>query len=80
MSERQALLGHRVEVRQQRLRQELNCEALRDRLRSLLTPLFDIRQIQRDAILDTAAVLHTELGELEVMDRKIAILDRELGE
>lgn len=80
MSERPALLGHRVEIRQKRLRQELNCEALRDKLRALLTPAFDVQDLERDAILDAAAVLHTELGELEVLSRKIGILNRELGE
>lgn len=80
MSERQILLGHRVEIRQQRLKRELNCEALRDKLRSLLTPVQEVQELERDAILDAAAVLHTELSGLELLDKKIAVLDRELGE
>lgn len=80
MSERQAYLGQRVEIRQKRQRQSVNCAALKDRLRSLLPAIAEPQQLNRDEILNAAASLHSELGELEVLDRQLAILNAELGE
>ena len=80
MSERARMLGERVEIRQKRQRVGVNCSALRERLRSLLSPALTETDMDRDAILDTAAVLHSELGELEILSAKLAVLNRELGE
>lgn len=80
MSERQAMLGQRVELRQKRQRQSVNCEALRDKLRGLLPVALDVAALDRDAVLDTAAVLHSALAELEICERQMKILNRELGE
>lgn len=79
MSERQALLGKRVELRQLRHRRAAGCDALKTGLRQLLDPVREPHELDRDAILDTAASLHGELGELAVIDKKLAILKRELG-
>lgn len=80
MSERARMLGEKVEVRRKRQRVAVNCSALQERLRSLLTPALTVEDMDRDAILDTAVVLHAELGELEVLAAKLAVLNRELGE
>lgn len=80
MSERARMLGERVEIRQKRQRVAVNCSALQERLRSLLSPALSLTDMDRDAILDTAVVLHTELGELEVLSAKLSVLTRELGE
>lgn len=79
MSERQALLGKRVELRQLRNRRATACDALKVRLRKLLDPVREAHELDGDAILDAAASLHGELGELAVLDKKLAILKRELG-
>lgn len=79
MSERQNLLGKRVEIRQRRLRRAAGCDALKARLRRLLDPVKEPHELDRDAILNTAASLHGELEELAVFDKKLAILKRELG-
>lgn len=80
MSDRQAMLGHRVEVRQQHQRRAVNCEALRDKLRGLASATLEAHELDRDAILDTAAALHAELEALLILARKLAVLTKELGE
>lgn len=79
MSERQTLLGKRVELRQLRHRRAAVCDALKIRLRKLLDPVREAHELDADAILNAAASLHGELGELSVVDKKLAILNRELG-
>lgn len=79
MSERQTLLGKRVELRQLRSRRAAACDALKIRLRKLLDPVKEPHELDADAILDTAASLHGELAETAVLDKKLAILNRELG-
>lgn len=79
MTERQAMLGQRIEIRQKFQRQQTNCAALRDRLRRLLMPAADMEELDRDAILDAASVLHGELGDLAVLGRKLSILNKELN-
>ena len=79
MSERARMLGERVELRQKRQRVAVNCTALRERLRALASPALAAGEMDRDAILDTAVVLHTELGELQLLGAKLDILNRELG-
>ena len=80
MSERQLMLGHRVELRQQLQRRTVNCEALRDKLRGLASAALDAHELERDAVLDTAAALHAELGELMLVAKKLSVLGKELGE
>lgn len=80
MSERARMLGERVEIRQKRQRVAVNCGALQERLRSLLSPALAGADMDRDAILDTAVVLHSELGELEILSAKLSVLNRELGD
>lgn len=80
MGDRQAMLGKRVEVRQKYQRMVYNCEALRDKLRELVGVSLEAGELERDAILDTAALLHAELGEFALLVKKLSILNRELGD
>lgn len=79
MSERQSMLGDRVELRQKRQRQAVTCTALKDTLRALLGPAVEPDELDADAILDAAVSLHSELADLAVLDKKLSILNRELG-
>ena len=80
MNDRQSMLGHRVELRQQHQRRAVNCEALRDKLRGLASAALEPHELEMDPLLDTAAALHAELGELRILARKLALLNKELGE
>lgn len=80
MSERSRMLGERVEIRQRRQRMAVGCSALRERLRELLSPVLEPDEMDGNAILDTAAALHSELGDLEMLSSKLVLLNRELGE
>ena len=80
MSERARMLGERVEIRQKRRRVAVNCSALQERLRALVSPAISAGDLDGDSILETAAVLHAELGALEILSAKLSALGRELGE
>lgn len=80
MSDRARMLGERVEIRRKRQRVGVNCCALQDRLRAFVSPTLQPEDMDGDSILDTAAVLHSELGELKILDRKLDVLTSELGE
>jgi len=80
MSERAEDLGRRHDLREQRKRLVAECEALRDRGRRFLHPADDIAALDREAFLHNAVALHQNLAELEGIDRKIAVLNRVLGE
>lgn len=80
MSERTQYMGQRVELRQQRQRVALDCEALRDRLRLALPLAEEVSAIDREVVVNAAMALHDRLGELQGIDRKLAILNRELGD
>lgn len=79
MAERHEMLGQRAELkpRQQRLRVE--CEALRDRLRSALPAHEEVGALNGENILDTAIALKASLEELSGVSRKIKILESNLG-
>lgn len=79
MSERHAMLGRRVELRQLRQRRAAGCDALKTKLRKLLDPVKEAHELDRDSILNTAALLHGDLCELALVDKKLDILKRELG-
>lgn len=80
MSERARMLGERAELRQEYNRQMASCGALRTKMRELLSPVEDVFKLDRDALLDTMMVLHSELGELKVMAKKLSLYNRELGD
>lgn len=80
MSERVEHLGQRVELRQQKRRLTAEVEALRDKLRRALPAHEEAETLKGEEILDTAIALKTSLDELTAVERKIAILTRELGD
>lgn len=80
MSERAENLGRRVELRRERLRLVAECEALRDRLRRELPTVEEVAALDREKILATAVALDQSLFELAGLDRKLSILNRELGD
>lgn len=80
MSERINMQGERVSLNQKRGVQEATVKALRDKLRGLLSVILEPGELDREAILNVAYALHGELGELEGINRKLFILNRELGD
>ncbi len=80
MSERLENIGLRADLRMQKTRLEAEVEALRDTLRRLLPKHEDVIELNGEKILNTAIALNTNLEELKGIQRKIAILNRELGE
>lgn len=80
MSERTQYLGQRVELRQQRQRKAVDCEALRDRVRLSLPIAEEVGTLDREQFLDVAIALYERLGELQALDHKLGILNRELGD
>jgi hypothetical protein len=79
MGERHEMLGQRAELYPQRQRIRVECEALRDRLRGLLPLHEEVDALDGESILHTAIALQTSLAELAGLNRKIEILNRELG-
>ncbi|MDR1398138.1 MAG: hypothetical protein LBJ14_10480 [Desulfarculales bacterium] len=79
MGERHEMLGQRAELMPQRQRLRVECEALRDKLRAALPVHEDVDALNGETILTAAIALQTSLAELAGMNRKIEILNRELG-
>jgi hypothetical protein len=79
MAERHEMLGQRAELKPQAQRLRVECEALRDRLRSALPIHEEVDSLGGENILTTAIALKTSLDELAGLNRKIDILNRELG-
>jgi len=73
------MLGQRAELLPQRQRLRVECEALRDRLRGALPIHEEVDALDGGNILDTALALKNSLDELVGLNRKIEILNRELG-
>jgi hypothetical protein len=80
MSEHAENLGRRVEFRRDRARLAAECEALRDSLRRALPVVDEVSTLDRDKILATAVALEQSLIELAGVDKKLHVLNRELGE
>jgi hypothetical protein len=80
MSEYAKKLGQRVELRTQRLGLAADIQAQRDRLRDLLDPLAEPETLDAEEIVVLAGNLAGKLAELGAVDRKLAILAREIGE
>lgn len=79
MSERTENLGKRVELRQERLRLVSQAEALRSQIRRRLPVDEDVAGIDDEAVLASAISLGQVLTELRGLDKRLAVLDRELG-
>ncbi|WP_027176463.1 hypothetical protein [Desulfovibrio aminophilus] len=80
MSERTVNLGKRVELRQQRMRLANEAAALRQQIRMALPVDEDVAGIDSDTILSGAISLDQVLAELRGLDKRLAVLDRELGD
>ena len=79
MSERSRMLGERVDLRQRIQRLAVRCDALKDSLRELCSPIKDALELDADKILDTAAGLHAELCDMQALQAKLNVLNREIG-
>ncbi|MDR1659321.1 MAG: hypothetical protein LBR94_03135 [Desulfovibrio sp.] len=79
MRERHEMLGERAELKPKQLRLRIECEALRDKLRTALPPHEEVDGLSGETILNTAIALQTSLDELAGLNRKITILEQQLG-
>lgn len=80
MSERARMLGERVEYRQKMQGVAVRCDALKKQLRELCSPTLAALELDENAILDTAAALHSELNSLRALHKQVAVLNSELGD
>lgn len=80
MNERAENLGRRYDLRQQRKRIEAKGEALRDQVRRMLNPADNLADLERDKFMGSALALEQSVLELQQIDGRLAVLNRELGE
>ena len=78
MSERTENLGRRVELRRERQRLAAECDGLRGLLRRQLDD--EVDDLDGEGIFNSALALRQSLVELSGVNKKIAILNRELGD
>ena len=79
MSERMENLGHRETLLVQRKRLVMEAESHRESLRAALPLHADIDLLDADRIMELGIALSEKLRELGGLNRKLAILNRELG-
>ena len=79
MRERHEMLGERAELKPKQQRLQVECEALRDRLRSVLPLHEEVDALDGQNILNTAIALANSLDELSGINKKIKILENNLG-
>ena len=79
MSERMENLGQRETLRHQRKRIVAEATSHRDSIRAALPITADPREVDGEYVMALAVSLNESLTELRGVERKIAILDRELG-
>lgn len=80
MSERIDNLGRRVELRRERQRLAVECDGLRGLLRRQLPLDVEVDDLDGEVVLNAALALRQSLTELEGINKRIAILNRELGD
>ena len=80
MSERIDNLGRRVELRRERQRLAVECDGLRGLLRRHLPLDVEVDDLDGEVVLNAALALRQSLTELEGINKRIAILNRELGD
>ncbi len=80
MSERTQYLGQRAELRQKRLLLATEADALRKQLRCALPLDEDPAALDGEVILAAAISFGRVLTDLRALDKRLAILDRELGD
>jgi hypothetical protein len=79
MGERHEMLGQRAEILPQRQRLLVECAVLRDNLREALPVHEDVEILNGENIINSAIILHARLTELAGLNRKIRILNEQLG-
>lgn len=80
MTERFEKMGKRAELRQERTRLEIECDALRSSLRRLLPVEEDAGELSEEKILNTAISLNQSLVELKAIEKKLNVLNDILGD
>ncbi|MDY0260834.1 MAG: hypothetical protein RBR41_14365 [Desulfovibrio sp.] len=78
MSERRENIGHREDLRSRRKLVAAEVQALRDSIRAALPVVNEAHEVDGDHVLSLALSMKEKLDELAGLDRKIAILTREL--
>ena len=78
MSERRENIGHREDLRSRRKLVAAEVQALRDSIRAPLPLAGEAHEIDGDHVLSLSLSLKEKADELAGLDRKIAILTREL--
>lgn len=78
MSERRENIGHREDLRSRRKLVAAEIQALRDSIRAALPVVHEAHEVDGDHVLSLALSMKEKLDELAGLDRKIAILTREL--
>ena len=73
------MLGQRAELKPKQQRLLVECEALRDRLRSALPDYVEVNALDGDNILNTAIVLKTSLDDLAGVNKWLDVLNEKLG-
>ena len=80
MSERTENLGRRVELRRERQRLAAESDGHRGLLRRQLPLDDEVDDLDGEGIFNSALALRQSLVELSGVNKKIAILNRELGD
>jgi hypothetical protein len=78
MSERRENIGHREDLRSRRKLVAGELQALRGSIRAALPVVGEVQDIDGDHVLSLCLALKEKADELAGLDRKIAILTREL--
>lgn len=80
MSERLENIGQRETLRHQKKRLVAEAMSHRDSIRAALSVTAEPHEIDGEYVMALAVSLNESLTELRGVDRKISILDRELGD
>jgi hypothetical protein len=78
MSERRENMGHREDLRTRRRIVAAEIQSHKDSIRAALPSVADAEEIDAERVLNLALALKESRDELAGLDRKIAILTREL--
>jgi len=78
MSERRENMGHREDLRTRRRIVSAEVQSHKDSIRAALPAVAEAEEIDAERVLNLALALKESRDELAGLDRKIAILTREL--
>lgn len=79
MSEYQAYVGQRVELRQELLRLKAGAASHRDALRLLLNPVEDITGLDVDRLMALSVTLTDDLNQIAAVEAKIDAINKIIG-